>query len=79
MIMTREHYKNDNRNGEHTRWYDDGRAQDRKYYLDGMPIDTSFTRNKRSGFLRLKKYLQNFTRPVYTFLVSDLAKIACPQ
>lgn len=79
MIMSREYYKNGKRDGEHKLWNDNGQLQDRKYFRDDMRIDASFTRNKRSGFLRMKKHLQEYcNHSIYTFLISDLAKIAYP-
>lgn len=75
-IHVKQFFRNGSQEGTHRTWYDDGEILAQEYYIDDEAIDEKFTRNKRRGFLRIKRYLQyNISYPLDIMLIHDLERI----
>lgn len=67
------------RDGEVKAWNIDGSVKSWQFFRDSEPVDCFFTRKKKCGFLRIKRFFAiKIVFPVITdSLILDLAKIVC--
>lgn len=75
-VFVKQFFRNGWREGEIKSWDVDGQIRKQEFYKNGNRIDPCFTRNKKFGFCRIKRYFQKGSLSLLdTVLISDLFRI----
>lgn len=74
-LFVKQFFQDGKREGECRSWGADGHIWGWEFYRDSRQIDSWFTKNKKTVFLRIRRHFRKNISLLDTVLISDLVKM----